>query len=168
MLNFYIILPVKYLSFTVIAGNACVDLYWVTDNITSNLQYDVDRSFDGNHFTKVAVAGDGFSGIGGTESFHFTDKGNTLQGNTMAWYRLKHMDGNGGFTYSNMLPVKLPAARGNGMQVSPNPFNEKITVLFISPQNSLGFISLRNAAGHPVLKQSVTIRRGQKGFTLRS
>ena len=86
----------------------------------------------------------------------------------MAWYRLKQMDGNGGFTYSNMLPVKLPAARGNGMQVSPNPFNEKITVLFISPQNSLGFISFRNAAGHPVLKQSVTIRRGQKGFTLRS
>ena len=98
----------------------------------------------------------------------------------MAWYRLKHMDGNGGFTYSNMLPVKLPAARGNGMQVSPNPFNEKITVLFISPQNSLGFISLRNAAGHPVLNQSVTLRRGQnritienlggcqKGFTLRS
>ena len=84
----------------------------------------------------------------------------------MAWNRLKHMDGNGGFTYSNILPVKLPAARGNGMQVSPNPFNEKITVLFISPQNSLGFISLRNAAGHPVLKQSVTILRGQNRVTI--
>ena len=159
MLNSYIIRPVKYLSFTAIAGNACVDLYWVTDNITSNLQYDVERSFDGNHFTQVAVAGDGFSGIGGTESFHFTDKGDIPQGNTMACYCLKHMDGNGGFTYNNMLPVKLPSARGNGMQVTPNPFNEKITVLFISPQNSLGFISLRNAAGHSVFKQSVTIRR---------
>ena len=55
MLNSYIILPVKYLSFTAIADNACVDLYWVTDNITSNLQYDVERSFDGNHFTQVAL-----------------------------------------------------------------------------------------------------------------
>ena len=55
VLKSYIILPVKYLSFTVIAGNACVDLDRVTDNITSNLQDDVERSFDGNHFTQVAL-----------------------------------------------------------------------------------------------------------------
>lgn len=121
--SFSTVAPVNFGKFTASAGkNGSVDLNWQTITELNNKGFEVERSTDGVNFTKIGW----IEGVGTTNSatnYAFNDN---LPNNGMNYYRLKQVDFDGKFKYSNVVfaKVTLPFS----FTVSPNPIKDKATV----------------------------------------
>ncbi len=115
--------------------NAQVNLTWVTQTETNNEGFDVERSFDGQNFEKVGfVDGLGNSSIGKT--YYFID-----QNSEASYYRLKQIDLNRTFSYSD---VRFVEGIGNeNLVIFPNPAKETISLKLPKKVNSQEIGKLR-------------------------
>lgn len=124
-LNNVIVLPVTLVSFTGKEQNGKSILTWITSTEINNSHFDVERSIDGVHFTRIgSVAGSGNSYI--TKYYRFID---ALTNTKVTYYRLKQIDFNGELTYSNIININskgLDAA--TQLVVFPNPANNSIGI----------------------------------------
>ncbi|MBL7728509.1 MAG: hypothetical protein JNM68_12520, partial [Dinghuibacter sp.] len=104
-LNSAIALPVKFSSFTASRLDNNGLLNWMVENQTANMShFDIERSFTGSNFVKIATKNVVFSGANG--SYDFTDAGvfNSYSGNV--YYRIKQVDRGGEITYSAVRVIK--------------------------------------------------------------
>ncbi|NJB84475.1 hypothetical protein GGR26_000220 [Lewinella marina] len=113
-------LPLTLLSFTATPADAEVVLEWSTIHEVGTSHFLVERTTNGSHFTPVGrVSAAGMSPLGLTRSYQLTDAA-PLAGSSL--YRLKSVDLDGSFTYSDLVEVNratedLPLA----FSVRPNP-----------------------------------------------
>ena len=112
------ILPVDLISFNAIKNNNDVNLDWKTASEINNSGFDIERSFDGRSWTKISfVKGFGNSAI--QHNYQFIDL-NAFEYAGTIYYRLKQIDYNGVFKYSNIKLVKnTPIAET--VNLSPQP-----------------------------------------------
>lgn len=92
-------LPVELIHFSVNQGESSNDLKWVTASEVNNDYFEVQSSSDGVDFFTVSVV----YGQGNTSEitkYSFSDQMNNKE-NT--YYRLKQVDFDGAFTYSNVI-----------------------------------------------------------------
>ena len=115
-------LPVTLVNFSATASNGLVALNWSTATELNNKGFEIFRSVDGTNFTSIGfVAGAGNSNL--LLKYKFTDNPG-LSGNV--FYRLKQVDLDGNFTWSNIVHVTM-----NGNQLitfMPNPAKSFITI----------------------------------------
>lgn len=143
-------LPVSLEIFTAAPINHSALLNWQTASETNNSHFDIERSADGNLFTKIGrVEGHGTTGI--TQQYRFTDAA-PFTGNN--YYRLAQIDFDGRKNYSG---VRLLIFNGQAgiLKVSPNPVKSTLHVQL--PQRASGQVALQmyNLSGLKVLVQSV-------------
>lgn len=117
------LLPVKLLAFDVKLKEKDVYLDWKTTTEINNYYFVVERSEDAISFKEVGrIKGSGNSN--NIESYEFVDYNCP---NTIAYYRLKQVDFNGEYSYSNIRVVKK-----NDFNIEwsffPNPANQTITI----------------------------------------
>jgi Secretion system C-terminal sorting domain len=152
------ILSTKYYSFTATNLDKAVSLNWVTETETNHKNFEVERSFDGKNFTNIGIVSNAV--LNNTrKNYQLIDNDNSLLSQGIAYYRLKQVDVDGKFSYSNILVVLL---KNNDikMQTSPNPFVESITTRFNTTENGNAQICLMNVKGQKVLNKSITIKKG--------
>lgn len=157
---FPLALPVKYRSFDAIANNNVVKLNWITENEINHNHFEVERSFDGSNFKTMALVLDGFSAGSGSKSYVYNDNSAELADVNVVYYRLKQVDMDGRFSYSNILAVRMQAVSGVKMQVSPNPFVENLNVRFASNESGVAQVQLLTINGQKVQVQQATIGKG--------
>ncbi|MBE0539343.1 MAG: choice-of-anchor J domain-containing protein, partial [Ignavibacterium sp.] len=113
-------LPVELTSFSANVNNSNVNLDWSTATETNNNGFQIERSAVGGSYQVIGfVAGYGTT----TEAKHysFVDQ-NVAAGNYT--YRLKQVDFNGTFEYSNTIEVEVIGVKEFALgQNYPNPFN---------------------------------------------
>ena len=156
----FFILPVKYISFEAISNDKKVDLNWQTDNEVNNSHFEVERSFDGNYFSTINVLNEPLTTSSTTRKYTISDNATAFDGKEIVYYRIKQIDVNGKYIYSKTAMVRLSANKGIIMQVSPNPFNESITVNFTSIDKGTAIIKMRSLTGQTVLTKNVMINKG--------
>ena len=125
--------PVKLSSFTAVRSKQVVSLNWSTEFETDAKEFIVERA-EGTEFRSAGtIASNGNSST--QKSYSFNDK-NENAGNT--YYRLKNVDLNGKFTYSQIRTVKGIGAV-NDVTVFPNPArsNSKISVVGVTANSSI-------------------------------
>jgi len=110
-------LPVEFISFTGKAmKNKTVSLNWATATESNNKEFEVEYSTDGKAFKMV----DKVKGAGST----FTRQDYAFEHRAAAaginYYRLKQVDYDGAFEYSDVISVELSAKLGS-YRVFPNP-----------------------------------------------
>ena len=142
-------LPVELTSFTALASAGKVNLNWTTASEINNSGFEIERSFDGNSFFTVGyVKGNGTT----TEprSYSFIDN-IEANGTQTIYYRLKQVDYNGLFEYSDIVSVvfDLPTEYALG-QNYPNPFNPSSKIKYSVPQNGLVSIIVYDLTGQVV------------------
>jgi hypothetical protein len=99
------------------AGKHVIDVTWATALEINNAGFDVLRSTDGVNFTDLGwVNGHDNSTV--TETYSFDDK--VAQENIPYYYKLKQVDNNGKFVYSNVAEAMLSQDPGN-FELYPNP-----------------------------------------------
>lgn len=110
------VLPVELLSFTAVAaGKKTVDCHWQTASEGGGSHFEVERSADGDVFAQVGqVTASGDSQT--TRDYRFRDA-DALTG--ASFYRLRMVDLDGSFTYSQVVTVML--AEPTSAVLYPNP-----------------------------------------------
>lgn len=118
-------LPVTLVSFNAKEQSGKALLTWVTSTEINNSHFEVERSIDGVKFTKVGeVAGSGNSNT--VKTYRFVDE---LTNAKVTYYRLKQVDFNGAFEYSNIINLTTKALNAlSSMSVYPNPATNSISV----------------------------------------
>ncbi|MEJ7611119.1 MAG: T9SS type A sorting domain-containing protein [Ferruginibacter sp.] len=158
---------VRYLSLNAVAQEKSVVVSWMTEEGANDSHYIVERSFNGQNFTTIGIVLDGFDSDNG-KSYLFKESKTALEGNAVIYYRLKHTQPDGKFTYSNIINVTLKTDTEKFMQVSPNPFTVKINVLFNSNEKGYAEIRMVNVTGEVVLTRTVYVINGINNLNIES
>ncbi len=152
-------LPVKYLSFTGNAVNKNVVLNWVTAQEINNKYFEIERSFTGNNFSSVGIAMDGFEN-GTKKEYAFKDNSALLEDKEVIYYRLKQYDNDGKFSYSTILVLRIKSISKLDIQVSPNPFTERLTVRFTGIETTTADVRIVNMSGQSIMNKKVNVSKG--------
>ena len=140
--------PVELASFTANVNEGNVTLNWLTASETNNQGFDIERKSSASKFEKIGF----ISGIGTSTESHsytFTDK-NVETGNYS--YRLKQLDYDGTFEYSNEINVDVTVPLEFALdQNYPNPFNPSTTISYSIPVKSRVTLKIFNALGKEII-----------------
>jgi hypothetical protein len=124
--TYHYIVPVELTSFTASANFGVVDLQWITATETNNQGFEVQRS-NGGEFETIAFV-DGFGTTSETQVYTYSDRSVEVGSYS---YRLKQIDFDGTFDYSNVVEVDVPAPSVFALdQNYPNPFNPSTKINF--------------------------------------
>ncbi|NIR48733.1 hypothetical protein GWO43_09875 [candidate division KSB1 bacterium] len=143
------VVPVELVSFSAEVKENSVKLKWVTVSETNNFGFEIQKSADGKAFSEIGfLTGKGTTTVQQEYVFHDTD----IQAGAF-FYRLKQIDTDGAFEYSNMLRVeiKLPEAFILG-QNFPNPFNPETQVKYELPVSSIVTLRIFDMRGREIKK----------------
>jgi hypothetical protein len=153
------VLPVKLISFDAVTLDKSVLLNWKTAEEINHNYFEVERSIDGNTFSKTAIILDGVAN-GTAKSYESKDNVSLLQDKAVLYYRLKQVSKDGSFTYSNIISVRFKNVSDVVMQVSPNPFVERFTARFNSNEKANAEIKITTINGKTVAVKQSNITKG--------
>jgi hypothetical protein len=123
-------------------------LNWKTVTEVNNLGFDVERSANKSDWTKIAFV-QGHQNSTSTISYSYLDKSVNQSGKY--FYRLKQIDNNGSFKYSNIIETDLISPSVFTLnQNYPNPFNPVTTIEYVLGEKSTTKLTLLNAIGEEV------------------
>uniref|UniRef100_A0A832G2M6 T9SS type A sorting domain-containing protein n=1 Tax=Ignavibacterium album TaxID=591197 RepID=A0A832G2M6_9BACT len=140
-------IPVELTSFTASVSGNNVLLKWNTATEINNAGFDIERRTTNSDWKKVGFV----PGAGTTTeklSYSFSDRN---LGKGKYQYRLKQVDFNGTFEYSNIVEVDVVSpAKFELAQNYPNPFNPSTSISFTIPQSGNVKVSVYNLLGQEV------------------
>jgi len=154
-------LPVKIGYFGVAgkANNTAV-ANWTTEEEINHDYFELQRSFTTSDFKTVAMIMGPKSTSGSSNNYEYTDKSAELAGKAIVYYRLKQVDKNGTVTYSTIRNVRFNADVATDIQVSPNPFVEKINLKFMSEESGVAEMRIMNVSGQKLFSKQTNIVKG--------
>ena len=118
--------PAELTSFTANASEGLVELSWITATETNNLGFEVQRSNGGEYETLAFVEGHGTTTE--VQAYSYSDR--NVNDGTYS-YRLKQVDYDGTFEYSNVVEVDVTAPKVFALEQNyPNPFNPSTKISY--------------------------------------
>lgn len=128
-------------------------LQWLTASEVNNDYFDVQRSIDGVSFGSIGrVTGTGNASE--VSAYDFTDRGVANLGLGRVYYRLRQVDFNGGFQYSNLVEVRFDQQSTHQLQLFPNPASNKLYVNWRGENQTPIEIRIFDALGRMVFHDS--------------
>jgi hypothetical protein len=144
------VLPVELTSFAAALNKSAVELNWNTATEVNNYGFEVQRSEIQNfNWLKIGfVQGSGMSNS--PKNYSFAD--NTISYGSYA-YRLKQIDKDGNYKYSNVIEVNASGQIPDGFLLNqnyPNPFNPLTQIQFGVSKNTHATLTIFNVIGEKV------------------
>jgi hypothetical protein len=116
-------LPIDLLSFTGEVMNETVALNWITTAEKNNAKFIIERSSNASDWEAIGeVAGKGNTTF--MSNYGFIDY---TPPNGLVYYRLRQVDLNGAFTYSNVVDIQAGTQSAN-VSIMPNPFEDALSI----------------------------------------
>lgn len=158
-------LPVKLISFTGSYRNQATSLNWETENEQNFDHFEIERGTNGADYTpigfKLSVAGNS-----ARQSYQFPDDLSSVIGNVF-YYRLKIVDKDGQFKYSNVIMIRKESKSINGIAINPNPVvNGLATVRFTSEGSNAVNFKVIDMTGKVVLQQQNKVYQGNNSVSI--
>ncbi len=150
-------LPIELISFkaeNINEGNRCE---WITASETNNDYFILERSYDGENFTKIAQI-NGFGAGTTTEKreYSYTDV-DPCDG--IAYYRLLQVDIDGQFSYSDVVALNCLKSK-DALSVFPNPARYTISYSFFEQYEGIINVEILDMYGKQVSWERYSVQRG--------
>jgi hypothetical protein len=151
--------PVKLIEFAATVRSNDVLVTWATASESNNKTFEIERSLNGHAFELIgSVNGKGNSSI--KTSYELTDaKAFAKTNSTVLYYRLKQVDRDGKFSYSNIATVSLKNGK-ESINVYPNPFSSSFEVTFTTQAVTKATVTVTNIAGKTVHNEIIDAVNG--------
>ncbi len=146
------VIPVELFSFTASSADGSINLSWSTATETNNSGFEIQRLKDSKIEKLDEWKTIGFINGNGTttepKTYNYTDK--KLEPGKYL-YRLKQIDFNGEFEYSNEIEIEVGTPLNFSLEQNfPNPFNPVTTIKFALPVSGNINLSIYNSLGEKV------------------
>jgi len=141
-------LPVELSLFTATLAKNEISLYWKTETEVDNFGFDVERRINGGDWNKVTFI-QGHGNSNSPKEYSYNDK-DLFAGGSKFQYRLKQIDTDGNFDYSDIIEVEVVPDQYELSQNYPNPFNPSTTINFSLPKQTQLKIRIYNMLGEQV------------------
>ena len=126
-------------------------LEWQTANEENNKGFNIQHSLDGENWETIDFV-QGHGTIQEVQDYTYTDETPPAGIN---YYRLKQVDFDGQFEYSNIVNVHYEAESTNDeLSVFPNPISDELNII-----NGEGIATIYNILGQPVKQFTVNSRQ---------
>lgn len=144
-------LPVELSSFSASINGTSVFLNWSTETEVNNYGFEIERASSLTSLTKGWQKIGFVQGHGNSNSpkeYSFTD---IPQVGTKYNYRLKQIDNDGKFEYSNIVDVEIGnPSKYQLKQNTPNPFNPSTIISYSLPMDGLVILNVYDIIGREV------------------
>ena len=138
--------PVELVSFIGVVIDNNVHLSWVTGTETNNFGFEIQRKTKNNDWIELDfISGNGTT----TERQYYSYQDNSVS-TGMYFYRLKQIDFDGSFSYSDVVDITINPTQYSLDQNYPNPFNPSTTIEFNIAEQGLVNLSVYNLLGEKV------------------
>jgi len=154
-------LPVKLLNFNAILVNKTDGyLTWETASELNNNYWDIERSVDGSTWLKAGEE-PGFGTTSDIHYYNFTDPNINLLLSPIVYYRLKQVDYNGNFTYSQIRELNLATVATNNLKVWYNQSDDKVYIDYSTSNTSENLhLVLTDMQGKIIVSQNIAVSQG--------
>jgi hypothetical protein len=153
--------PVTLLSFNAsLTSNRAVQLQWKTSNEINNKMFVVEKSNDGVSFSSLTSV-DAKNGSINTYSILDAQPFDGIN-----YYRLKQVDKNGSFKYSNIVSVNLKKSDINAFNVYPNPVKDLLTLNINSTTTTKATVTITDISGRMINQQTIDLVKGNQSSTI--
>lgn len=167
--DFGIKLTVLPISLGKLAGTlkeGTVDLSWNSYSELNTLYFEIERSatgiFGGNNSSVAGkVNASGFSTV--QKQYAFSE---VKDANKVSYYRVKSVDANGSYQYSNVVAVRNTDKDAFVYTVNPNPFVDHISVGVKMAKKANVTLVISDASGRRLLTKQVSLSTGSNNFNL--
>jgi Zn-dependent metalloprotease len=143
---FDITVPVELTSFTGSSASGNVTLNWSTATETNNMIFEIERRKENSDFVLIGFV----EGRGTTieqQEYSYIDRDITTG---KYFYRLKQIDFDGTFEYSNEVEIEAAPSSFSLEQNYPNPFNPATTIKFNLPAKEFVTLKIYDLLGDEV------------------
>lgn len=149
--------PVKLSAFYAVKKQNNVVLNWQTASEINNKGFLIERANDGEHFYDIGFV----NGSGNTSSiknYSTTDYNVFVKHNTI-YYRLKQLDFDGSYAYSDIISVAKNDADEMALQIIPNPFADETSLSFTADEGN-AIIKITDINGRLIKTSAVNTIKG--------
>jgi hypothetical protein len=155
-------LPVQDITLTPVLNGNKIDINWQTINETNVAYFEVERSYNGTAFEKIAKIFSLLPGAGNA-AYRSADN-NFINTHSTLFYRIKIIDKDGKITYSKTVPVKL--SNTDEISVWPNPFISSVSFTYKTEKATTLKVRLLDIAGQKIAEQQFVIAAGKSSLTI--
>jgi hypothetical protein len=142
------VVPLNLLSFDAFKNKNTVSLKWKTTNEINTSHFDIERSSNGVSFEKIGKIQ--ALNISGINDYLYEDL-QPLKG--INFYRLKQVDIDGRFTYSNINKVLFETFKDD-LHIYPNPATQYVQFDFAGKQKTI-LVNIFDALGRHVITKTM-------------
>ncbi len=138
--------PVELISFTAAANNSVINLNWITATELNNSGFEIQRKTENSDWKSIGFI-IGFGTTTTQNNYNYSDQ-DPIAGKNI--YRLKQIDYDGTFEYSQEVEVEFILSEYALEQNYPNPFNPTTTINFSIPKEDFVNVTIFNSLGEKV------------------
>jgi hypothetical protein len=158
--------PVKLVSLKATKINEDVLVKWITASEVNNRGFNVERSVDGKMFEFVGfVKGSGNSSVNNNYTLQDANAF-AITGVNKLYYRLKQLDNDGKFEYSQVVIVENNNDLSTAIVTYPNPFSDKLSIDINGANAGNASIQVMDISGRLIMSFDKTIVDGNQTLTL--
>lgn len=162
--------PVKLVQFTAAKDNADVLLSWKTASEINSNRFSVERSLNGKKYEPIGTVK-----AAGTSSrvLNYSKKDESILETTwdspainQLYYRLKMIDNDGSYEYSNIAVIALEKAETKAFSIVPNPFNDNVNLNIYASRDGSAAIDIIDITGKTILSYTQDVKQGNAAYRL--
>jgi len=154
--------PIELLGFNAKQERETVSLAWATATEVNNDYFVIEHSLDGENFREIGnVDGAGTTTRQVNYTFEHVD---AFFGKN--YYRLKQIDFDGQFSYSDIEEVSFISQKDDNIRVSPNPFTDEISIQLSQPNETEIVVKILDISGRIIQSSNITRNQAQTRLLL--